>query len=490
MDRTRALLLVMAFSLVVLTLSLLAGGAGATKLELIHVLYSQQSPLYNDTLSDAQRLQLLIGMDSARQHYLLDRRRRGVAAGASSTSGSSKLATTTSFWAESPMESGAFLGLGQYLVSMAFGTPPQEVLLIADTGSDLIWLQCSTTAAPPAFCPKKACSRRPAFVASKSATLSVVPCSAAQCLLVPAPRGHGPACSPAAPVPCGYAYDYADGSSTTGFLARDTATISNGTSGGAAVRGVAFGCGTRNQGGSFSGTGGVIGLGQGQLSFPAQSGSLFAQTFSYCLLDLEGGRRGRSSSFLFLGRPERRAAFAYTPLVSNPLAPTFYYVGVVAIRVGNRVLPVPGSEWAIDVLGNGGTVIDSGSTLTYLRLGAYLHLVSAFAASVHLPRIPSSATFFQGLELCYNVSSSSSSAPANGGFPRLTIDFAQGLSLELPTGNYLVDVADDVKCLAIRPTLSPFAFNVLGNLMQQGYHVEFDRASARIGFARTECVAH
>lgn len=65
---------------------------------------------------------------------------------------------------------------------------------------------------------------------------------------------------------CHYNYMYGDGSSTSGVFSTETITF--GTGGGATV---AFGCGTNNLG-SFSGAGGLVGLGQGPVSLISQVG--------------------------------------------------------------------------------------------------------------------------------------------------------------------------------------------------------------------------
>jgi hypothetical protein len=60
---------------------------------------------------------------------------------------------------------------------------------------------------------------------------------------------------------CAYYFSYGDGTSTDGILATETFTL--GTD--AAVRGVAFGCGTENLG-SIDNSFGLVGMGRGPLS--------------------------------------------------------------------------------------------------------------------------------------------------------------------------------------------------------------------------------
>ncbi|KAL6211150.1 hypothetical protein ACLB2K_016377 [Fragaria x ananassa] len=68
--------------------------------------------------------------------------------------------------AASPVVSGASTGSGQYFVHLRLGSPQQPLLLVADTGSDLVCLRCSAS---------KSCSRRlpgSAFLARHSSTFS------------------------------------------------------------------------------------------------------------------------------------------------------------------------------------------------------------------------------------------------------------------------------------------------------------------------------
>lgn len=81
----------------------------------------------------------------------------------------------------------------------------------------------------------------------------------------------------------------------------------------------------------------------------------------------------------------------YTPMVFNPWRSAFYYIRVVGISVGKTNLSIDQSVFEIDPSGNGGTIIDSGTTLTYLQQEAYKKVaavssqfISAFANGQHL----------------------------------------------------------------------------------------------------------
>ena len=54
-----------------------------------------------------------------------------------------------------------------------------------------------------------------------------------------------------------------------------------------------------------------------------------------------------------------------------------------------------------------------------------------------------------------------------------------------PVGNYFLEVAEGVMCLAIQPV--KVGFSVIGNLMQQGFLFDFDRDRSVLGFSRHGC---
>jgi hypothetical protein len=164
---------------------------------------------------------------------------------------------------------------------------------------------------------------------------------------------------------CEYEYGYGDGSSTSGVFATDSVTL--GTS---SVPNIGFGCGHTNLG-SFSGAGGLVGLGQGPLSLISQLNSAtVSKKFSYCLVSLSSP----NTSALIFGDTAVSSAtgVAYTPIVHNPINPTYYYIGLAGISVAGRSVLYPTQSFAIDdATGNGGMILDSGTTLTYLEVGAY-----------------------------------------------------------------------------------------------------------------------
>nr|XP_043610715.1 aspartic proteinase nepenthesin-1 [Erigeron canadensis] len=378
-----------------------------------------------------------------------------------------------------PLTSGAYAGAGQYFVTLHLGTPPQPLLLIADTGSDLIWVACSA-------CRNDCNATRPphsAFLARHSGSFCLHHCYDPACRLVPKPRPVGACNITRLHSPCRYEYSYADGSITNGFFAKETTSFNSTTGKLLQHDSLAFGCGFKISGPSvsgpsFNGAQGVMGLGRGPISFVTQLGRRFGDKFSYCLKDYTVAPP--PTSYLMIGTNDRNPKMRYTPLTTNPLSSTFYYIGVQNVYVDNVKVRISPSVWDLDKMGNGGTIVDSGTTLTFLPDIAYRRILTAFRRRVNLP-IPEGSP--PNFDLCYNVSGINQRLS----LPKLSFKLVGNSVFSPPFGNYFIDTAEDVKCLALQPVTSPGGFSVIGNLMQQGFLFEFDIGRSRLGFSRSGC---
>lgn len=377
--------------------------------------------------------------------------------------------------AQLPLTSGASFGTGQYFVSLSLGTPPQPLLLVADTGSDLIWATCSAC--------RNCSSRKPnsAFLARHSSTFSSFHCFDSVCQLIPQPKGV-PCNHTRLHSPCRYEYSYSDGSISSGFFARETTTFNTSTGKRVKYRNLAFGCGFAASGPSvtgpsFNGAQGVIGLGLGSISFPSQLGRKFANKFSYCLMDYT--LSPTPTSYLLIGGGGNTTEKSFTPFILNNLTSTFYYIGIEYVAVDGMKLRIRPSAWTIDEFGSGGTVMDSGTTLSFFVQPAYDKVLAAFERRVKLPR-PTRPD--PNLDFCVNVSGISRPS-----LPKMSLKLVGGSVFSPPPQNYFIDTAPDVKCLAIQPVTSPSGFNLIGNLMQQGFMFEFDRERSQLGFTRHGC---
>lgn len=305
--------------------------------------------------------------------------------------------------------------------------------------------------------------------------------------------------------PCWYEYGYADGSQSSGIFSTDTTYLNTSSGKIVGFKGLDFGCGFKASGPSVSGASfnGVMGLGRGSISFSAQLGRKFGNKFSYCLIDytiappptsylvIGGGinnvhsSSSRSRHDVAFSRGKHRhhhKLIRSTPLLTNPLSPTFYYIGIASVSIDGHKLPISPSVWALDDSGNGGTVIDSGTTLSFLPEPAYRLILSTFKKRTNHLRQLDVPT--QGFDLCVDVSGVRS---GRLGLPKLRFELIGGAVFAPPPRNYFIDTDEDTKCLALQGVDMRSGFGVIGNLMQQGFLFEFDNGRSRLRFSRKGC---
>ncbi|CAN1144004.1 Probable aspartic protease At2g35615 [Linum perenne] len=216
-------------------------------------------------------------------------------------------------------------------MNLSIGTPPFQLLAIADTGSDLTWVQSKP-------CDQCYHQKSPIFDPSNSSTLRKLPCGARPCNSL---DDTARSCHDGT---CGYTYSYGDHSYTTGFLATDTFTISSG-----AIQNVAFGCGTRN-GGTFDEAGsGIVGLGGGS-----------------------------------------NDGVSVTTNLVNKDPSTYYYLTLEAITVGRKKLLYSKTT----SLEEGNMILDSGTTLTFLEAEFYASLEAALVKEIKMERANDAKSVF------------------------------------------------------------------------------------------------
>lgn len=258
---------------------------------------------------------------------------------------------------------------------------------------------------------------------------------------------------------------------------------------------------------------GVAGFGRGMLSLPAQlatSNPHLGNQFSYCLVSHSFDTdRVRRPSPLILGRysvdeKERQVGvgsqkgvdFIYTPLLNNPKHPYFYLVGLEGVSVGKRWLPAPKSLMTVDKRGNGGMVVDSGTTFSMLPVELYKSVVAEFSRRVEVVyKRASHVEDRTGLGPCYY-------ADSVGGVPQLVLHFGGNSNLVMPRRNYFYEFLDggdggkrkrNVGCMMLMnggdfPDSGGPA-GLLGNYQQQGLEVMYDLENRRVGFAKRKCAA-
>jgi hypothetical protein len=396
-----------------------------------------------------------------------DRHRAARISKAAAAGGAAANGTRSGGGVAAPVVSGLAQGSGEYFTKIGVGTPATPALMVLDTGSDVVWLQCA---------PCRRCYDQsgPVFDPRRSSSYGAVDCAAPLCR-----RLDSGGCDLRRRA-CLYQVAYGDGSVTAGDFATETLTFA----GGARVARVALGCGHDNEG-LFVAAAGLLGLGRGSLSFPTQISRRYGRSFSYCLVDRtssssSSAAAGSRSSTVTFG-PGSVASASFTPMVRNPRMETFYYVQLVGISVGGARVPgVAESDLRLDPsTGRGGVIVDSGTSVTRLARPSYSALRDAFrAAAAGLRLSPGGFSLF---DTCYDL----------GGrkvvkVPTVSMHFAGGAQAALPPENYLIPVdSRGTFCFAFAGTDG--GVSIIGNIQQQGFRVVFDGDGQRVGFAPKGC---
>lgn len=400
-----------------------------------------------------------------------------------------------------------------YLISLNLGTPPQVIQVYMDTGSDLTWVPCGNLSFScmecddyrnnklnPTFSPSASSSSlrdlcgTPFCIDIHSSDNPLDPCTMAGCSLTTLIKGT-------CPRPCpSFAYTYGAGGVVIGSLSRDTLRVhgissSNPSNVTTEIPNFCFGC----IGSTFREPIGIVGFGRGPLSLPSQLGFL-QKGFSHCFLAFKYANNPNISSPLVIGDVaiSSKENLQFTPMLKSPIYPNNYYIGLEAITIGNNstsaTTQVPLSLREFDSQGNGGMLIDSGTTYTHLPHPFYSDLLSVFRSVITYPRAKE-MEMKSSFDLCYKVPYSTNTFTGEL-FPSVTFHFLNNASLVLPQGNhfYAMGAPIDstvVKCLLFQ-TMDDGdngPAGVFGSFQQQNVEVVYDLEKERIGFQAMDCAS-
>ncbi|WOL10174.1 hypothetical protein Cni_G18928 [Canna indica] len=399
-------------------------------------------------------------------------------------------------------------------ITVGAASAPTTVSLYMDTGSDLVWFPCSPfkcilcegkPSYPPATPPP------PPPPASRRITCGSAACSAAHSGLPASDLCAIAACtlddletdSCTAPCPPFY-YAYGDGS-LVARLRRGPIALAGSAAAAIRLHNFTFACAHS----ALAEPVGVAGFGRGPLSLPAQLAALspsLAARFSYCLIShpFKQDPLLRPSP-LILGRtkpkpsePDQDPPFVFTPLLHNPKHPYFYSVGLESLSVGRSRIPAPSELRGVDRKGNGGMVVDSGTTFTMLPAETYTNLANEFdrqMSKVGFKRV-AKVEDETGLRPCYHFDERETGRRS---VPGLTLHFAGNASVSLPRRNYFMGFESGGRRAGCLMVMSGGDFpagedyggpaGTLGNFQQQGFEVVYDLEGKRVGFARRRCAA-
>lgn len=357
---------------------------------------------------------------------------------------------------------GAVREVGYFYTKLALGTPPRHFSVIIDTGSTITYVPCSNC---------KHCGKHsdPAFDPKSSSTAVELSCTHPKC---------GTSCG----VPpctcnnnkCYYARTYAERSSSEGWLIEDAYSFPDNKT----TTPLVFGCENGETGEIYRQMAdGIMGMGNNYNAFQSQlvANGVIEDVFSLCFGFPAGGT-------LYLGAVPLPPDLVpiYTPLAAE-FHMHYYNVHLEAITVANAPLAVQMTMFNVGY----GTVMDSGTTFTYLPTAAFNAFSAAVAAYVEkkgLVRIPGADPAYQ--DICWK------GAPvefldAGRVFPSAEFVFGGNCRLQLTPYRYLFMLRPGEYCLGIFDNGGSGA--LIGGITVRNVLVEYDRKNKRIGFIDVDC---
>ncbi|KAJ4848930.1 hypothetical protein Tsubulata_004591 [Turnera subulata] len=382
---------------------------------------------------------------------------------------------------------------GGYSFSLSFGTPPQTTKMVMDTGSSLVWFPC-TSRYRCSSCNFPNVTPILTFIPNLSSTSKLVGCKNPRCSMLLGPSvlsNCKETCDPPTSQNCTtstcppYIIQYGSGA-TSGLLLIETLHLPHNKT----LPDFLVGCSIL----SIRQPEGIAGFGRSPESLPSQLG---AKKFSYCLVSHRFDDNPEASSDLVLetgsgsGGDAKTRGLSYTPFVKNPpnTFQDYYYVLLRKIVVGSKNVGIPYKFLAPGADGNGGTIVDSGSTFTFMERAVYELVAKAFEDQMVNFTAAKEVENRTGLRPCFNISG----AKEDIFVPKLILHFKGGAKMSLPAANYFSFLGGDVVCLTIvsngvvGPGLSGGPSIILGNYQQQNFQIEYDLENHRFGFKQQIC---
>ncbi|KAK7378844.1 hypothetical protein VNO80_04292 [Phaseolus coccineus] len=380
---------------------------------------------------------------------------------------------------------------GGYSIDLNFGTPPQTSPFVLDTGSSLVWFPCTSRyLCSHCLFPNIDPTKIHTFIPKNSSTSRLLGCTNPKCgyLFGSDLQSRCPQCKPNSQncsLTCPpYIIQYGLGS-TAGFLLLDNLNFPE-----KIVPQFLVGCSIL----SIRQPSGIAGFGRGQESLPSQ---MALKRFSYCLLSHNFDDSTENSDLVLQissTGDTKTNGLSYTPFHPNPSAnnPAFqeyYYLSLRKVIVGGKNVKIPLSFLEPGSDGNGGTIVDSGSTFTFMERPAYDLVVKEFVKQLGNYSRAEDVEAQSGLGPCFNISGAKTV-----NFPKFTLQFKGGAKMTLPVENYFSLIGDsEVVCLTVvsdggaGPVTTSGPAIILGNYQQQNFHIEYDLENERFGFGPQSC---
>ncbi|KAL0453390.1 UNVERIFIED_CONTAM: Aspartic proteinase nepenthesin-2 [Sesamum latifolium] len=162
-----------------------------------------------------------------------------------------------------------------------------------------------------------------------------------------------------------------------------------------------------------------------------------------------------------------------------------YYINLESIKIGNKLLNIDSEMLRRKSDYNGGMVLDSGSTYSFIPQVALDQFEGETIKIIDLLLVRNSSIKYRKYtKLCYNGVLTRDLT----GFPTVQFQFQGDATMELTDENIFQQTYDGTFCLAILPseTLGT-SVSLLGNLMQQHFYIAYDLRDKKLSFQRMDC---
>ncbi|EEF39570.1 Aspartic proteinase nepenthesin-2 precursor, putative [Ricinus communis] len=417
-------------------------------LEIVHR-YSRESPFYPGNITDYERITRLVELSKIRAHNLA-------------------ITTSSGFSPE------AFrLRISQddtcYLVKVIIGSPGVPLYLVPDTGSGLFWTQCEP-------CTRRFRQLPPIFNSTASRTYRDLPCQHQFCT-------NNQNVFQCRDDKCVYRIAYAGGSATAGVAAQDILQSAENDR-----IPFYFGCSRDNQNFSTfesSGKGGgIIGLNMSPVSLLQQMNHITKNRFSYCLNLFDLSSPSHATSLLRFGNDIRKSRRKYlsTPFVSPRGMPN-YFLNLIDVSVAGNRMQIPPGTFALKPDGTGGTIIDSGTAVTYISQTAYFPVITAFKNYFDQHGFQRVNIQLSGY-ICYKQQ-----GHTFHNYPSMAFHFQGADFFVEPEYVYLTVQDRGAFCVALQP-ISPQQRTIIGALNQANTQFIYDAANRQLLFTPENCQDH
>jgi hypothetical protein len=382
-------------------------------------------------------------------------------------------------------EADLFIGTGTHYANLYVGSPPQRVSVIVDTGSHHTAFPCAGAAG----CTDCGKHTDPYFNPDTSETSRTLTCAAdcpASKSFFRNTRRAGTGTCDAAHDRCTFGQSYAEGSSWDAYQLKDNVWVGRHEAKENDAAHLAlkhtefqFGC-INHQTGMFNGqvSNGIMGFGKAK-GLPNPKSTLTttlheAKVIDHKVFSLCFAKDGGS---LTLGAPESdvRLRKAGKPLRWVPLRPSasnWFGVDVTAVRVG--AVKMGGGTSAFQA--GKGTIVDSGTTDTYLPRAAAAAFKTAFKQA-------SGVDFVGGK--AYSLTAAQAAALPSIFFDLSGGDDQGGATVEMPPSHYLDEVRAGTYRMRLYATESSGA--ILGANAMRDHDVIFDEENNRMGWVEADC---